>query len=151
MCHVLYAACTLAEVDAADGLVQLSRLVLAAYSDASARHGLTPVQARLLCVLATGPRGMAELATCFGVEKAALTGLVDRAERRGLVRRAAVPDDRRAVRVMLTPDGSSAATAFHAEADAAVERLLEPLAPDERRTFRELLETVVRSSGGCGG
>jgi hypothetical protein len=49
----------------------------------SERHDLTPVQAKLLCVLVFGPRGMAELAQLFGVEKAALTGLVDRAGGRG--------------------------------------------------------------------
>ena len=38
-----------------------------------------------------GPGGMAELAQCFGVEKAALTGLMDRAERRGLAQRSALP------------------------------------------------------------
>ncbi|MBB5781186.1 MarR family transcriptional regulator [Nonomuraea jabiensis] len=61
------------------------------YTRLSERHDLTPVQARLLCVLLDGPRGMAELAQCFGVEKAALTGLMNRAERRGLAQRSAVP------------------------------------------------------------
>jgi DNA-binding MarR family transcriptional regulator len=45
---------------------------------------------------------MTELARCCGVEKAALTGLVDRAERRGLAERTPVPGDRRALRVTLT-------------------------------------------------
>src|ERR1700751_1949294 len=65
------------DVDAAAGLVQLTTLVQAIYARVSERHDLTPVQARLLCVLLDGPRGMAELAHCFGVEKAALTGLMD--------------------------------------------------------------------------
>jgi DNA-binding MarR family transcriptional regulator len=47
----------------------------------------------MLCVLAEGSRGMADLARGFGVEKAALTGLVDRAERRGLAERSRVPGD----------------------------------------------------------
>ena len=45
---------------------------------------------------ASQPR-MAELAHCFGVEKAVLTGLMDRAERRGLAQRSPVPGDRRAL------------------------------------------------------
>ena len=88
---------------------ELSRLVQAAFTRVAALHDLTPVQGRLLCVLAQAPRGMAELARAFGVERAALTGLVDRAERRGLVERRAVPGDRRAVSVSLTPDGSGTA------------------------------------------
>src|SRR5918995_703507 len=71
------------ELDAATALIQLSRIVQCVHADLSEQHGLTPVQAKLLCVLATSPRQMAELARGFGVEKAALTGLVDRAERRG--------------------------------------------------------------------
>jgi DNA-binding MarR family transcriptional regulator len=88
-----------------DGLVQLSRLVQGAFARIADRHHLTPVQGRLLCLLAQGPRGMTELARCCGVEKAALTGLVDRAERRGLAERTPVPGDRRALRVTLTDVG----------------------------------------------
>lgn len=86
-------------VSAAEGLIQLSRLVQDIHGRIAEHNGLTPAQARLLCVLVFGPRGMAELAQLFGVEKAALTVLVDRAERRGLARRVAVPGDRRALRV----------------------------------------------------
>jgi DNA-binding MarR family transcriptional regulator len=95
------------QLDDADGLVQLSRLVQGAFTRIAERHDLTPVQGRLLCVLAQGPRGMTELARCCGVEKAALTGLVDRAERRGLAERAPVPGDRRALRVTLTDAGAA--------------------------------------------
>ena len=48
---------------------------------------------------------MSELAGLLGVEKAAMTGLIDRVERHGLVQRVAVPADRRACRIDLTPAG----------------------------------------------
>src|SRR5580693_2599738 len=79
------------DADVAGRLLQLTTLVQGIYACVSERHDLTPVQARLLCVLLDGPRGMAELAHCFGVEKAAVTGLMDRAESRGLARRSPVP------------------------------------------------------------
>src|ERR1700684_2138748 len=97
------------------GLVRLSRLVQGVFAEASARHGLPAAQARLICVLAAQPRGMAELSGILGVEKAALTGLVDRIERRGLAERKAVPGDRRALRVTLTAVGERAAIAVHEE------------------------------------
>ena len=134
-------------LDAADGLIQLSRLVQGVHALIAERHDLTPVQARLLCVLAFGPRGMAELAQCFGVEKAALTGLVDRAEGRGLVRRSSVPGDRRAVRVTLTDAGCSTASAFHAEATEGLNHLLAPLAPHDREHFRNAMATIIAASG----
>ena len=129
--------------DAASGLIQLSGLVHGIYARISQRHNLTPVQAKLLCIVAEGPRGMAELAQCFGVEKAALTGLVDRVERRGLAKRTPVPGDRRALNVTLTDAGKQAATAFHGEVTVELERLLAPLAPDDREQFRTAMAAII--------
>jgi DNA-binding MarR family transcriptional regulator len=135
------------QLDDADGLVQLSRLVQGAFARIADRHRLTSVQARLLCVLAQGPRGMTELARCCGVEKAALTGLVDRAERRGLAQRAPVPGDRRALRVTLTDAGRRSAAAFHAEVTAELGQLLSPLAPQDRGQFRTAMAKITQSAG----
>jgi DNA-binding MarR family transcriptional regulator len=134
-------------LDDADRLVQLSRLVQGAFARIADRHHLTPVQARLLCVLAQGPRGMTELARCCGVEKAALTGLVDRAERRGLAERAPVPGDRRALRVTLTDAGRRAAAAFHAEVTAELNQLLSPLPSQDRERFRTAMATISQAAG----
>ena len=132
-----------ADVDAASGLIQLAALVQAMYARVSERHDLTPVQARLLCHLLDGPRGMAELARCFGVEKAALTGLMDRAERRGLARRSPVPGDRRALQVTLTDAGHQTAAAFHAEIGAELSRLIAPLAAPDREHFRSTMAEII--------
>lgn len=101
------------------------------------------MQAKLLCVLIGGPRGMAELAQLFGVEKAALTGLVDRIEKRGLAVRSAVPGDRRAVRVTLTEAGRQAASAFHADMGEALGRLTEPIPAGDREQFRSTVEGII--------
>jgi DNA-binding MarR family transcriptional regulator len=127
----------------AEQLIQLSRIVQDIHARTSQRHGLPPVQAKLLCVLASGPRGMAELAQCFGVERAALTGLVDRAERRGFVSRSPVTGDRRALRVTLTSSGRQAAAAFHADSSAELNQLLSPLAPSNREDFRSALAKII--------
>jgi DNA-binding MarR family transcriptional regulator len=131
------------ETGAASGLIQLTALVQAIYARVSERHDLTPVQARLLCVLLDGPRGMAELAHCLGVEKAALTGLMDRAERRGLARRSPVPGDRRALQATLTDAGRQAATAFHTGIGAELNRLLSSLAPHDREHFRGTIAEIL--------
>jgi DNA-binding MarR family transcriptional regulator len=138
-------------LDDADGIVQLARLVQGAFARIADRHDLTSVQARLLCVLARGPRGMTELARCCGVEKAALTGLVDRAERRGLAERASVPGDRRALRVTLTDAGRRSAAAFHAEVTAELSQLLSPLAPQDREQFRTAMAKVTQAAGRTAG
>jgi DNA-binding MarR family transcriptional regulator len=132
-----------ADIDLAAGLVQLTSLVQGIYARISERHDLTPVQAKLLCVLLAGPRGMAELAQTFGVERAALTGLMDRAERRGLAQRSAVPGDRRALQVTLTDPGREAAIAFHTEVSAELGRLVSPLPPLDREHFRSTAAEIV--------
>jgi DNA-binding MarR family transcriptional regulator len=132
-----------APTDAATGLIQLSGLVHGLYAQISQRHDLTPVQARLLCILAEGPRGMADLAQCFGVEKAALTGLVDRVERRGLAKRTRVEGDRRALHVTLTDAGRRAATDFHDEVTVELEHLLSPLALHDREHFRRAMAAII--------
>jgi DNA-binding MarR family transcriptional regulator len=134
-----------ADVDVSSGLIQLTTLVQAIYARVSERHDLTPVQARLLCVLLDGPRGMAELAGCFGVEKAALTGLMDRAERRGLARRSPVPGDRRALQVTLTDAGRQAAAAFHAAVGEELSGLTASLAPADREHFRAAMAEILAS------
>jgi DNA-binding MarR family transcriptional regulator len=133
--------------DVAGGLIQLATLVQALYARVSERNDLTPAQARLLCVLLDGPRGMAELAHCFGVEKAALTGLMDRAERRGLAHRSPVPGDRRALQVTLTDAGQRAAAAFHAEVGAELGRLVASLAPQDREHFGATVAEIIARCG----
>jgi DNA-binding MarR family transcriptional regulator len=131
-----------------DGLIRLSRLVQGEFAEASARHGLPAAQARLLCVLAAQPRGMAELSGILGVERAALTGLVDRVERRGLAERRAVPGDRRALRVTLTATGQRAAIAVHDEVSVAVSRLAGDLGAAEREQLQGTLSRIIKSNAG---
>lgn len=131
------------QLDAGTGLIQLMTLVQGIYTTVSERHELTPVQAKLLCVLIGGPRGMAELAQLFGVEKAALTGLMDRIEKRGLAVRSAVPGDRRAVRVTLTEAGRQAASAFHADMGEALGQLTDAIPSGDREQFRSTVEGII--------
>jgi DNA-binding MarR family transcriptional regulator len=137
--------CAGPDLDVAAALIQLTTVVQGIYARVSEQHDLTPVQAKLLCVLLDGPRGMAQLASCFGVEKAALTGLMDRAERRGLARRSPVPGDRRALQVTLTDSGHQAAAAFQADVSAELCRLAEPLAPRDREHFRASMAGILTS------
>jgi DNA-binding MarR family transcriptional regulator len=89
------------------------------------------------------PYGMGELSGMLGLAKSSLTGLVDRTERNGLVRREPDPQDTRAVRVALTPQGSRLAERFYAETCRRVDKLPVGLSGDERDTLAGLLGRVV--------
>jgi DNA-binding MarR family transcriptional regulator len=125
------------------GLVRSAFLVNAVYAESGREHGLTPQQGQLLCVLMAQPFGMSELGAILGLAKSSLTGLVDRTERNGLVRREPDPRDTRAVRVALTPRGSGLAEDFYAETCRRIDRLSAGLSDAERGTLARLLGRVV--------
>src|SRR6187549_2565972 len=70
-------------------------------------HGLTASQYNVLSVLAAHPEGTSqrELSDVLVVDRSNVTGLIDRMEKAGWVRRADDPEDRRVYRIMLTPAG----------------------------------------------
>ena len=83
------------------------------WSEAQARAaGLTPSQHQLLLAVRghADPRGptIGEIADYLFLRHHSAVGLVDRADRAGLVRRVEDPADRRVVRVALTPAGVKA-------------------------------------------
>lgn len=127
----------------AAALVRGAFLVNAVYAESARESGLTSQQGKLLCVLMPQPYGMGELSSMLGLAKSSLTGLVDRMERNGLVRRESDPSDTRAVRVALTPQGSALAEEFYAETCRRVEALSGGLSGVERDLLAELLGRVV--------
>lgn len=72
-----------------------------------ARWDLSPSQFNILNLLDEQPEGFSQIALSrrLIMHRSNITGLVDRLEGRGLVRRVENPTDRRAFNVMLTPAG----------------------------------------------
>lgn len=70
-------------------------------------HGLTAAQYNVLNILAATPDGISqrELGDRLVVDRSNVTGLLDRLEKSGWVRRTDDPADRRVYRVVLTPAG----------------------------------------------
>jgi DNA-binding MarR family transcriptional regulator len=107
-----------------DGLVQLSFIVQAVLGRIAEQHGLSITQVRMLAVLEDREIGMLRLARILELEKSSVTGLVDRAERRDLVQRVAVPGNRRAVHVVLTARGRHLAGTVRRAARAEISATL---------------------------
>src|ERR1700744_2597914 len=89
------------QLSTVDGLAQLSFLTLGLLERRAGEHRISIIQTRLLGVLRDRTPTMNELATLLGLDKSSATGLVDRAERRGLVSRVPSSADRRVVLVEL--------------------------------------------------
>src|SRR6266513_2526649 len=66
---------------------------------------LAPQQMIALRMLASGPKKMSELADALFCDNSNVTGIVDRLEERGLVRREAAERDRRVKLLVLTKEG----------------------------------------------
>jgi DNA-binding MarR family transcriptional regulator len=106
-------------------------------------HGFSLIQTRLLGVLRDRRPTINELATLLGLNKSSVSGLVDRAERRGLVRRIPSAVDRRSVQVALTEDGRALASKVSARFGADVAAMLGPLTAADRATLTRLLSRVL--------
>jgi DNA-binding MarR family transcriptional regulator len=127
-----------------DALVQSSFLVQAVLGQAAAEHDLSITQARLLGVLRDREPRMAQLAGLLELSKSSTTGLVDRAERRGLVRRAALPvGDERAVHVMLTGNGRELEQTLTAEVTRRLTALAAGLSETGRARLSKSLTRLV--------
>ncbi len=92
-----------------DLLVQTSFEIVAVVTRVGSEHDLSLTLVRMLGILRDRSLRMAELADYLGLERATVRGLIDRAERRGLVARHAHPVDARATEVRLTDEGQQLA------------------------------------------
>jgi DNA-binding MarR family transcriptional regulator len=126
-----------------DGLVQASFAVMALLSRVAAEHDLSLTQLRVLAILRDREPMMAELATHLGLERSSVSGLVDRAVRRGLVRRDASEKDGRAVRVALTPDGRRLAGALTEEVADLIAPMTRGLSLADRKRLGGLLTKLL--------
>ncbi|WP_328912080.1 MULTISPECIES: MarR family winged helix-turn-helix transcriptional regulator [unclassified Streptomyces] len=131
-----------------DALVQLSFLIQRVLSAAGAEHDLSVVQIRLLGVLRDRQAGMLELAGVLGLDKSSMTGLVSRAEKRGLIQRSPSPHDGRAVLVSLTPLGRQLVDRGVAEIGRRVTALTSQFTPAQHAEFTRLAAALLDAERG---
>ncbi|MFK0195018.1 MarR family winged helix-turn-helix transcriptional regulator [Kitasatospora sp. NPDC090308] len=137
------ASASVADLGLVDGLAQLTFLVHGALAEIAARQDLSMIQVRLLGVLRDREPAMRELGRLLGLDKSSVTGLVDRAQRRGLVVREASATDRRSYRVSATPAGRELAERVAAEFAERIDAFAAALTGDERRLLAGLATRVV--------
>nr|BFE60813.1 MarR family transcriptional regulator [Dactylosporangium thailandense] len=128
-------------------LVGLSVLIQRRYAQICADHDLTPAQAQLLCMIKDEPLGMSQLAKIMGLAKNGLSGLVDRAEKRGLVHRETPDHDRRAVTLSVTPLGQETVDALFADVNKHLPDILDKLSVEDRRTADQMLIAIATAAG----
>ncbi|MCE9576727.1 MAG: MarR family transcriptional regulator [Deltaproteobacteria bacterium] len=135
------------DLDLVDGLFQLSFRLHATLARIAAGHDLSLVQVRLLGILRDREPAMLELARHLELEKSSLSGLIDRAEKRGLVERVPSAEDRRAAHVRVTPQGRKLSRIVEDEVTAAVLTMVGGLERAEREQLTALVAQVVAAAG----
>lgn len=107
---------------------------------------LTPVQyAALLAIRNHSGVDQATLAGLIAFDRATITGVIDRLERKGLVTRTISTVDRRARELRMTEDGLRVLDEIQPAVDAAQHEMLCGLTEAEAEQFMALLRKVIKA------
>ena len=110
---------------------------------AAAAHDITATQFQVLRRLWRGDGLSAQwLAKEADLDAATMTGVLDRLEDKGLLRRERDPADRRAVRVLLTPQGGNLEVPLRAKVQEINDAALKGLSGEERDQLFHFLDRI---------
>jgi len=126
-----------------DALAQLSFLVQNVLAETAGEYDLSVVQTRMLGILRDREPTMNQLGRHLGLDKSSITGLVDRAQRRGLVTRTASTVDRRSFQVSITDAGRQLVEQVAAQFAERIERCVEPLPGTARKRLSRMATRIV--------
>lgn len=106
-------------------------------------EGLTGSELRCISMLMTGPKPAGEIASAVGLTPAAITALIDRLEKRGLVERTRSDTDRRKVLVAAAADAIEMARRYYGAIGVEGAEVLSDFSIGEVATIRRFLEAAV--------
>jgi len=111
--------------------------------------GLRQAEINVLAQLAAGEsRPVGELVGATGQRPSTLTGVLDRLEAKGLVRRRVNAADRRSFTIGLTAAGESAAARVREAFDALDARVRDAVPPADAEGFHHVLDALERHTRG---
>lgn len=139
------------ELEAADALGQIAFAVMAVLTRVAADHDLSLTQVRVLGILRDRTPQMAQLADHLGLERSTMSGLIGRAESRGLVRRRPSPDDARVALVEMTPAGRALARVAERQVAAGLAGLVGGLGAGQVRTLQSVARRATFGPSPSGG
>lgn len=134
-------------LDLVEALSAVALAVMGALTKLAAERDLSLTQVRMIGLLRDGQLTISELALALGLDRSSVSGLVDRTEKRGLVRREPNPVDARSVRVTLSASGHEAFASGAAEVAATLSSLTDALTPAEAARLTTLLERMLEHRG----
>lgn len=131
-----------------DVFVQAAFVTMAVLNKIGAENDLSLTQLRVLGILRDRRPRMASLAEYLGLEKSTMTGLIGRAEKRGIVARSASADDGRAIEVFLTHEGVQIVERLYSQVQQALAPLTGRLSASDQRRLQDLLGRMLETLEG---
>ena len=123
---------------------RLHQIHMALLVQECAADGLTPVQYSVLTALhQLGPCEQVVVSRAVGLDRTSTADVVQRLERRKLLRRRVSPSDKRMKIASLTEVGIALLKRIDSAAARAHSRTLEPLAPDDAQTLMALMARII--------
>ncbi len=123
---------------------RLHQIHTALFMQECASEGITPVQYSVLTALGQmGPSEQIAISRAVGLDRTSTADVMQRLEKRKMIRRRTSPKDRRSKIATLTEVGESLLERIDAAASSAHTRTLEPLGPDERRELMQAMRKIV--------
>jgi MarR family transcriptional regulator, lower aerobic nicotinate degradation pathway regulator len=126
-----------------DALVQVSFAVQLVLTRVAAQNDLSLTQLRLLGILRDRTPTMAAIAAFLELDRSSVSGLIDRAERRGLVARRTSEKDARVTLVEATPAGFAVCARIVRAVSDELDELLKTSSAAERRGIERLASSVA--------
>ena len=103
---------------------------------------VTPAQGGILFLLKQeNGRSMSELSKALSTDNSTITGLVDRMEKLGFVRRDVSPTDRRMFRIYITPEGEEESNRARTVIEKVNEQIKSGFSEKEIQIFKEVLSS----------
>lgn len=116
----------------------------ALFTEECAAFDLTSVQFAALMAIRTSPGVDAtRLSQLIAFDRSTIGGVLDRLESKGWIRRGPSPGDRRIKLIELTEGGADLLTRVEPAVERVQQRILGPLAPEDRATMLRLLAQLA--------
>jgi MarR family transcriptional regulator, multiple antibiotic resistance protein MarR len=107
--------------------------------------GITAAQYVIIVNLANGVDSASQLCRSVSYDPGAMTRMIDRLEKKRLVRRVPCPEDRRVMRLGLTDEGRAAYPGLMEKARSVLNKRLRGFSKDEVRQLERFLDRMLQN------
>jgi len=109
------------------------------------KFDVTPVQYGILkCLWDEDGRTPKQIADILGLDGSTITGILDRMENKGFVKRTENPEDRRTLKLVITEKGLNLQKPVENVVDEVNHDILKIFTEDEQNQFKDFLRGVIK-------